>query len=146
MTIWKTKANPEEINQRLSNLMAGNLGIKFTEVGDNYLKATMPLSDLTRQHMGFMHGGANVVLAETIANIAAILCCEEGQTVVGLDINANHIRPGKSAVTAITKPIHIGRSTMVWEVNIHDENDKLTCISRFTGAVIPKLETNSEKN
>jgi len=127
VAIWKSPATPKDINERLANWMAGNLGIVFTEVGDDYLKATM-------------HGGANVVLAETIANIASILCCEEGQTVVGLDINANHIRPGKSAVTAITKPVHIGRSTMVWEVKIYDEADKLTCISRFTGAVIPKPE------
>ena len=138
MAIWKTKTNPKEINQRLVNTMAGNLGINFTEVGDDYLIATMPLSHLTSQHMGFMHGGANVVLAETIANIGCILSCEKDQTVVGLDINANHIRPGKSKVTATAKAIHIGRSTMVWEVNIHDKNDKLTCISRFTGAVIPK--------
>ncbi|MGA1741269.1 MAG: hotdog fold thioesterase [Pseudohongiellaceae bacterium] len=140
MAIWKSPATPKDINERLANWMAGNLGIVFTEVGDDYLKATMPLTHMTAQHMGFMHGGANVVLAETIANIASILCCEEGQTVVGLDINANHIRPGKSAVTAITKPVHIGRSTMVWEVKIYDEADKLTCISRFTGAVIPKPE------
>ena len=140
MAIWKSPATPKDINERLANWMAGNLGIVFTEVGDDYLKATMPLTRMTAQHMGFMHGGANVVLAETIANIASILCCEEGQTVVGLDINANHIRPGKSAVTAITKPVHIGRSTMVWEVKIYDEADKLTCISRFTGAVIPKPE------
>jgi 1,4-dihydroxy-2-naphthoyl-CoA hydrolase len=142
VAIWKTSTSPEEINQRLANWMAGNLGISFTEVGDDYLKATMPLSHLTSQHMGFIHGGANVVLAETIANIGSIMCCEKDQTVVGLDINANHIRPGKSTVTATAKPIHIGRSTMVWEVNIHDENDKLTCISRFTGAVIPKPQNN----
>lgn len=140
MAIWKSPATPDDINERLAKWMAGNLGIVFTEVGDDYLKATMPLTHMTSQHMGFMHGGANVVLAETIANVASILCCEEGQTVVGLDINANHIRPGKSAVTAITKPVHIGRSTMVWEVKIYDKADKLTCISRFTGAVIPKPE------
>ena len=140
MTLWKTEATPDEINARLANWMAGNLGITFTEVGEDYIKATMPLNHLTSQHMGFMHGGANVVLAETIANIGSILCCEEDQTVVGLDINANHIRPGKSTVTAIAKPIHIGRSTMVWEVKIYDEENKLTCISRFTGAVIPKPE------
>ena len=140
MPIWKSPATPEAINQRLANWMAGNLGINFTEVGEDYLKATMPLSQMTGQHMGFMHGGANVVLAETIANIGSILCCEEGQTVVGLDINANHLRPGKSDVTAIARPVHIGRSTMVWEVKIYDAADKLTCISRFTGAVIPKPE------
>lgn len=140
MSIWKTPTTPEGINERLANWMAGNLGICFTEVGEDYLKATMPLSHLTSQHMGFMHGGANVVLAETIANIGSILCCDEGQTVVGLDINANHIRAGKSTVTATARPLHIGRSTMVWEVKIHDENDKLTCVSRFTGAVIPKPE------
>ncbi len=138
MTLWKTEATSDEINALLTNHMAGNLGITFTEVGEDYIKATMPLNHLTSQHMGFMHGGANVVLAETVANIGSTLCCEEDQTVVGLDINANHIRPGKSTVTAIAKPIHIGRSTMVWEVKIYDEENKLTCISRFTGAVIPK--------
>lgn len=138
MALWESPASPDDINERLANSMAGNLGIIFTEVGDDYLKATMPLHHLTKQHMGFMHGGANVVLAETVANIGSILCCEDGQTVVGLDINANHIRPGNSAVTAIAKPIHIGRSTMVWEVKIYDDANKLTCVSRFTGAVIPK--------
>lgn len=140
MSIWKSPTTADEINARLANHMAGNLGIIFTEVGDDYLKATMPLSDLTSQHMGIMHGGANVVLAETIANIACTLCCEEGKTVVGLDINANHIRPGKSTVTAITKPLHIGRTTMVWEVKIYDEANKLNCISRFTGAVVSKAQ------
>ncbi|MFL2840236.1 MAG: hotdog fold thioesterase [Pseudohongiellaceae bacterium] len=140
MALWKTPATPDNINERLTNGMAGNLGIIFTEVGEDYLKATMPLNNLTSQHMGFIHGGANVVLAETIANIGSILCCEEGKTVIGLDINANHIRPGKSTITAIAKPLHIGRSTMVWEVKIYDKDNKLTCVSRFTGAVIPKPE------
>ncbi len=138
MTLWKSPSTADEINALLAKHMAGNLGILFTEVGEDYLKATMPLNHLTSQHMGFMHGGANVALAETVANIASTLCCEEGQTVVGLDINANHLRTGKSAVTAITKPLHIGRTTMVWEVKIYDAENKLNCISRFTGAVIPK--------
>ncbi len=102
MTLWKSPSTADEINALLAKHMAGNLGILFTEVGEDYLKATMPLNHLTSQHMGFMHGGANVALAETVANIASTLCCEEGQTVVGLDINANHLRTGKSAVTAIT--------------------------------------------
>ncbi len=140
MPLWKTPQTADEINERLANRMAGNLGIQFTEIGDDFIKATMPLNERTSQHMGFMHGGANVVLAETMANIASILCCEETRTVVGLDINANHIRPGKSAVTGIARPIHIGRATMVWDVKIFDEADKLTCISRFTGAVIAKAD------
>jgi 1,4-dihydroxy-2-naphthoyl-CoA hydrolase len=140
MSIWKTPKTPKELNEFLADSMAGYLGIDFLEIGDDYLKASMPLSEKTRQNMGFMHGGANVVLAETIGNIASILCCEEGKTVVGLEINANHIRPGFTGVTAVVKPIHIGRSTMIWEIRIYNSDNKLTCISRFTGAVIDKAE------
>jgi len=138
MKILKKQQSPAELNAFLSDSMAGNLGINFLELGDDYLKASMPLSEKTRQNMGFMHGGANVVLAETLGNIAAILCCEEGKTVVGLDINANHIRPGFGEVTGIACPIHLGRSTMIWEIKIYNSDKKLTCISRFTGAVIDK--------
>jgi 1,4-dihydroxy-2-naphthoyl-CoA hydrolase len=140
MSIWKKKRTPTDLNAFLSNSMAGNLGIDFLELGDDYLKASMPLSEKTRQNMGFMHGGANVVLAETLGNIASILCCEEGKTVVGLEINANHIRPGFDEVTGIAKPIHLGRSTMIWEIKIYNTDNKLTCISRFTGAVIVKTD------
>lgn len=140
MSIWKAAKTSVEINDMLADSMAGNLGIRFTEVGDDFVRASMPLHELTRQHMGFMHGGANVVLAETTANIASIMCCEEGSTVVGLDINANHIRAGRGVVNATARPIHIGHSTMVWEIKITDDADRLTCISRFTGAVIQKPE------
>ncbi len=140
MKIWKKQRTPADLNTFLSDSMAGNLGINFLELGDDSLKASMPLSEKTRQNMGFMHGGANVVLAETLGNIAAILCCEEGKTVVGLEINANHIRPGFGEVTGIATPIHLGRSTMIWEIKIYNSNNKLTCISRFTGAVIDKTD------
>lgn len=140
MSIWKKVRTPQDLNEFLADSMAGNLGIDFLEIGADYLRASMPLSEKTRQNMGFMHGGANVVLAETIGNIASILCCEEGKTVVGLEINANHIRPGFSEVTATARPIHIGRSTMVWEIRIVNADNKLTCVSRFTGAVIDKAE------
>jgi len=136
VALWSVTPTPDDINAKLTNTMAGILGITVTEVGEDFLQATMPLSDKTRQYMGIIHGGANVVLAETIGNIAANHCCEAGKTVVGLEINANHIRPGKTMVTATAKPLHIGRTTMVWEIKIHNTENKLTCVSRFTGAVI----------
>tara|TARA_R110000824_G_scaffold336_8_gene2182 strand:- start:27452 stop:27868 length:417 start_codon:yes stop_codon:yes gene_type:complete len=135
--IWKAPATLSELNQKIANSMAGILGITFIEIGDDYLKASMPLSDKTRQNMGIIHGGANVVLAETVANIAAVLCCDSDKTVVGLEISANHLRPGLGTVTAMTRPLHIGRTTMVWEIKIYNAENKLTCVSRFTGAVIP---------
>lgn len=137
MSIWKVPATVNELNEKIANSMAGNLGISFLEIGDDYLKASMPLNEKTRQNMGIIHGGANVVLAETIANIAAVLCCDADKTVVGLEISANHLRPGLDTVTAITKPLHIGRTTMVWEIKIYNVDNKLTCVSRFTGSVIP---------
>ncbi len=140
MSIWKKPKTTSDLNELIASSMAGNLGIKIIEIGDDYLKSTMPLHDRTQQHMGFMHGGANVVLAETTANLASIMCCEDAQTVVGLEINANHIRAGRSMVTAIAQALHIGRKTMVWEIKIYDNNDKLTCASRFTGAVVPKSD------
>tara|TARA_R100000900_G_scaffold1439_1_gene2998 strand:- start:31146 stop:31592 length:447 start_codon:yes stop_codon:yes gene_type:complete len=138
LSIWKLEPSPAQINEMLEDTMARILGIEFLEAGDDYIKASMPLNNKTRQYMGHIHGGANVVLAETLANVACNHCCDENKTVVGLEINANHLRPGLGTVTAITRPIHIGRTTMVWEVKITDENNKLTCISRFTGAVIDK--------
>ena len=137
MSIWKSAATLTELNQKIANSMAGNLGIAFTEIGDDFLKASMPLNEKTRQNMGIMHGGANVVLAETTANIAAVLCCDADRTVVGLEISANHLRPGMGTVTAVTKPLHIGRTTMVWEIKIYNAEHKLTCVTRFTGSVIP---------
>ena len=121
----------------MDNTMCEHVGIEITEVGDDYIKGTMPVDNRTQQHMGILHGGASVVLAETLGSIAATLCCKPGYHIVGLDINANHLRAGTPPyVTGIARPIHIGRSTMVWEIKIYNLDDKLVCISRLTTAVL----------
>lgn len=137
MSIWKRSATVEDLNTRIGDSMAGNIGIRFTEIGDDYLTATMPVNEYTRQHRGILHGGASVVLAETIGSIASLLCTDEDHTVVGLEINANHLRPGTDTVTGTTRPLHIGRRTMVWEIRIENAAGKLVCVSRITTAVVP---------
>ena len=114
------------------------LGIVFTEIGPDYLRGTMPVDARTRQPYGLLHGGASVLLAETLGSTAGGLCVDEGQGVVGIEINANHlvgVREG--LVTGTARPLHVGRSTQVWEIRIEDARGRLACISRLTLAVIP---------
>jgi 1,4-dihydroxy-2-naphthoyl-CoA hydrolase len=117
-----------------------HLGIEYVEVGDDYLKATMPVDHRTHQPMGLLHGGASVALAETMGSAGAFLCVDSNAfNVVGLEINANHVRAVRSGlVTGTAKPIHIGRTTQLWEIRITDEAGKLVCISRITVAVLEK--------
>jgi uncharacterized protein (TIGR00369 family) len=113
------------------------LGIVFTELGTDYLRGSMPVDARTRQPYGLLHGGASVLLAETLGSTAGGLCVEEGQGVVGIEINANHlagVREGR--VTGTARPLHVGRSTQVWEIRIEDGRGRLACISRLTLAVI----------
>ena len=115
------------------------LGIIVTEFGDDYLCATMPVDQRTHQPMGIIHGGASVALAETVGSIAANMAVDSNHYCVGLDINANHLKAVRSGlVYATTRPIHIGRSTHVWDIQIKDENEKPVCISRLTMAVLKK--------
>jgi 1,4-dihydroxy-2-naphthoyl-CoA hydrolase len=110
------------------------------EAGDDYLKATMPVNDRTKQPLGILHGGASVVLAESLGSVASVLCIDmETKNIVGLEINANHIRSVKEGiVTGTAKPIHLGRSTQVWEIKIHNEQHQLVCISRITNAILER--------
>ena len=138
MSIWKNdKALSHEKEYREVTIM-GVLGIEFTERGDDYLSATMPVDERTRQPAGILNGGASVVLAESLGSSAASMCLDlSKEYCVGLDINANHIRAIRSGtVTGVAKPIHIGRSTHVWEINIVDEKQRLVCISRLTMAIL----------
>ena len=115
------------------------LGIVFTEIGPDYLRGTMPVDARTRQPYGLLHGGASVLLAETLGSTAGGLCVDEGQGVVGIEINANHlIGVLEGLVTGTARPLHVGRSTQVWEIRIEDARGRLACISRLTLAVIPK--------
>ena len=114
------------------------LGIVFTEIGPDYLRGTMPVDARTRQPYGLLHGGASVLLAETLGSTAGGLCVDEGQGVVGIEINANHlIGVREGLVTGTARPLHVGRSTQVWEIRIEDARGRLACISRLTLAVIP---------
>src|SRR5574337_1319510 len=138
MTLWKTQTTVDQLNERSKNTLVERLGIEFLEVGDDYLKAKMPVDYRTKQPAGLLHGGASVVLAETLGSVAAGLCVnKEKKRIVGLEINANHIRPVTDGwVTGVTKPIHVGITTQIWEVKIYNEQDNLICISRLTVANI----------
>ncbi len=140
MAIWAQAITPETLNQRGNNTMAEWLGIQFTLVGEDSLTATMPATERTKQPIGIVHGGANVVLAETIASTAANAAVD--QTLyycVGLEINANHLRPVQTGlITGTTRPIHIGRTTQVWLVELYNEDGKPTCVSRMTASVVTR--------
>jgi 1,4-dihydroxy-2-naphthoyl-CoA hydrolase len=118
--------------------MIRHCGIEFTEVGDNYIKASMPVDERTQQPYGLLHGGASVVLAETLGSVAASLCVDlSTQRVVGLEINANHIKGAREGhVIGTVRPVHIGGKTQIWEIHIHNEAHQLVCISRITMAVL----------
>jgi len=141
MPIWKEPyATLDELNLLSDKTMAAVLDIRFVEIGDDFLQATMPVNDNTRQPYGLLHGGASAALAETVGSVAASLCIDrKKQICVGLDINCNHIRGKKNGlVTATAKPLHIGATTHVWEIKITDEQEKLVCISRLTMAILKK--------
>ena len=118
--------------------MAGYLGIEVTEVGQDFVKARMPVDQRTKQPYGLLHGGASVVLAESLGSVAGTMCVNVSEeAVVGVEINANHIRPVKDGfVEGTARPLHIGKTTQVWEIKIVNEKEKLVCASRITLAVI----------
>jgi 1,4-dihydroxy-2-naphthoyl-CoA hydrolase len=120
--------------------MSDFLDIAFMEVGSNFLKATMPVTDKTKQPIGLLHGGASAVLAETIGSVASVCVIDiKTKSIVGLELNCNHIRSAKEGlVTATCSPFHIGKTTHVWNIEIHDEQQKLVCISRLTVMILDK--------
>jgi len=137
MTIWKRPISIEDLAAAHKGTAPEHLGIEFLEVGDDYIKARVPVDARTRQPYGLLHGGVSVVLAETLGSCGAIFCCEPGYRTVGLDINANHLRGATEGwVTGITKPVHIGRSTQVWAIELRNDAGELTCVSRITMAVL----------
>ncbi len=138
MPIWSKLATLSDINARIPGTMMEHIGIEFTEIGDDYIRGRMPVDHRTFQPAGLLHGGASVALAETLGSVSAFLCLErDDQYVVGMEINANHVRPVRSGyVYGECKPIHIGSSTHIWQTRITDEQDNLVCISRMTLAVL----------
>lgn len=138
--IWHKELNLEEINSLFDRYMAKLLDIKVAEITDNTLSCTMPITDNVRQPHGILHGGASVVLAESVGSVASNLIIDSEKYMgVGLDINANHLRPAKNGLlTATCTPLHIGKTTHVWDIKIKDERNRLVCISRLTVAIIKK--------
>jgi len=138
--MWFKNFTVEELNGRPKNHIGALIGIEFTEIGEDFLIGTMPVDERTHQPVGILHGGASVVLAETLGSIASFMCIDpEKYLAVGLEVNANHLRPVKSGkVTGICKPLHVGAKTQVWEIKMYDDRGKMNCISRLTVAIIPK--------
>lgn len=129
----------DELNALSKGTLMEPLGIRFTEIGADYLRGTMPVDARTRQPYGLLHGGASVALAETLGSSAGGLCVGPRQGVVGIEINANHLRGAREGlVVGTARPIHVGRSTQVWEIKIEDERGRPVCVSRLTLAVIDK--------
>lgn len=146
--IWfKERFSLEKLQSMSKGTMGEYLGILFSEIGDNYLKATMPVDHRTKQPYGLLHGGASVALAETLGSVASALVIDPQKSLcVGLDINANHIRSVKDGlVTGTATPIHLGSSTHVWEIKIHDDKEKLVCISRLTVAILKGNKAGKDK-
>lgn len=136
---FRQRIDPATITRMLKGTAGESLGIQITEQGPDYLRGTMPVDARTKQPFGLLHGGSSVALAETLASFAGYLCLDPdaNQQAAGLEINANHLRAVTSGVvTGTARPIHIGRTTQVWEVRIEDDRGRLTCISRMTAAVV----------
>lgn len=138
--IWFSEFSPQQLNDRPKNHMGAFLDIQFTKIEADSLTATMPVDERTHQPAGILHGGASVALAETLGSIASYMCIDpQKYQAVGLEINANHLRPVKSGlVTGICKPLHIGAKTHVWEIKIYNDKGKMNCISRLTVAILNK--------
>lgn len=138
--IWNKSYDLKSINEFHKNTMQQFIGIEFIEIGDDYIKAKMPVNEKTKQPHGLLHGGASVVLAESLGSLGSVLCLDpDKKTCVGLEINTNHIRAVREGfVYGITKPIHLGKTTHIWEIKIHDEQNRLTSVSRITNYVIEK--------
>jgi len=141
MTIFTRKVTTDALNALSANTLAGHLGIEVTDIGEDYIEARMPVDHRTHQPLGLLHGGASVALAETLGSVAATCCIDmDTHFVVGLEINANHLRSVKEGfVVGRASPIHIGKKTQVWEIKIVDQaGGALVCVSRITIAVLEK--------
>lgn len=137
MSIWKKAMSLEGLEASSRNTLMAHLDIHYSAFGDDWIAATMPVDSRTHQPFGMLHGGASVVLAETLGSIAANMAVDEDHYCVGLDINANHIRAKREGkVTGVARPVHLGATTQVWQIEINDERERLICTSRITMAVL----------
>ncbi|WP_225782031.1 hotdog fold thioesterase [Xenophilus sp. Marseille-Q4582] len=137
MAIWQKPIDLQALNDLSPNTAVGHLGIEFIEIGDDFLRARVPVDQRTVQPFGLLHGGVSVVLAETLGSMGAYFASPEGHRAVGLDINANHLRAATSGwVTGTARPVHRGRTTQVWQIELANEAGELVCISRITMAML----------
>ena len=135
--IWKKPVSVVHLTEIHIDTTVAHLGIEFLEVGDDFIRARAPVDTRTLQPMGILHGGVSVVLAETLGSCGAGFSCPPGYRAVGLDINANHLKSVRAGwVTGISRPVHIGRSTHVWQIELHDDAGRMTCVSRITMAIL----------
>lgn len=144
MPIWfKKDLTLKDIHSIGKDTMADHIGIEWTEVGEDFIKAKMPVDNRTRQPYGLLHGGASCVLAETVGSVASAMVVDHSKfACVGMEINANHVRSAAEGfVTGIASPLHLGGNTHVWDIKIYDETQRLVCVSRLTVAVIPRKES-----
>ena len=139
MSIWRADYSVDQLNAMNAGTIHEPLGVQFTEIGGDFVRAAMPVDSRTAQPAGLLHGGASVVLAESLGSIASYMIVDPAQSrCVGIEVNANHIRSAKSGVvTGTVRPVHIGKSTHVWDIKITDEAERLICICRLTTAILP---------
>ena len=134
---WKQAVSVEVLTAIHRDTAVAHLGIEFLEVGDNWIRGRVPVDTRTRQPYGILHGGVSVVLAETLGSCGAAFACPQGHRAVGLDINANHLRSTTSGwVTGTARPLHVGRSTHVWQIELTNDQGQLTCVSRLTMSIL----------
>ena len=137
MAIWTEPLTLDKLNAWNQGCAVSHLGIEFTEIGDDFLRARVPVDARTKQPYGLLHGGVSVVLAETLGSVGAACACPAGHRAVGLDINANHLRAATQGwVTGTARPVHIGKTTHVWQIDMVNDEGQLTCVSRITMAVL----------
>lgn len=137
MPIWKKPIDLHLITARNQGNAVGHLGIEITELGDDFVRGRVPVDHRTKQPFGLLHGGVSVVLAESLGSIAAYYACPEGYQAVGLEVNANHLRSASSGwVTGTARPVHMGRTTHVWAIEMVNEDGEMVCISRLTMAIL----------
>lgn len=137
-TLFRAQTSLEQLNASARGTAMEALGIVFSEIGPDYLRGTMPVDARTKQPYGLLHGGASVLLAETLGSSAGNLCVQPGEMCVGIEINANHLVAAREGVvTGTARALHVGRRTQVWEIRIEDATGRLVCVSRLTLAVVP---------
>ena len=147
MKLWPRPYPLEELNRLNTGNLLGHLGIEFVAIDSDSLTARMPVDPRTTQPFGLLHGGASVALAESVGSFASFLALrDQSKTTVGLEVNANHLRPVRSGfVYGVARPLHIGRKTQVWDIRISDERERLVCVARLTVAVVLRPKEDHER-